>query len=331
MKLGSRLQADLANNRGVLIVLAIVSLMFIYCAATITGFTGATSLDNLLMQAEILAIVAAGQTVVIIAGGIDLSVAWMITGASLLLTSMTEGRNEALVWAVPAVLGIAVVVGLVNGLGVAFLRISPIIMTLATNVALGGFVILQIGVSPADTSPPLIRNLVRGSVAGIPASLIGILVVLAVLGLLLGRSGYGRRLYAAGTNPVVASFSGVRTRPTIIGSYVISSVCAALAGFVLLGYVGTAFLGSGDVYQFTSIAAVTIGGASILGGSGNYFGTVAGVLLLVLLNTLIITKDLGAGASSIVYGAAILISAALSTAYLGGGVGRFVRRRGSTS
>lgn len=326
----ARLVTDLRHNRGVLIVLSIATLMFVYCAATITGFTGAHSLNNLLMQAEVLAMVAAGQTVVIIAGGIDLSVAWMITGSSLLLTSMTGGENGALVWAVPVVLGIAVGVGLVNGIGVAYLRISPIIMTLATNVALGGFVTLAIGISPADTSPPLIRDLVRGSIGGFPASLIGLIVILGAITLILARTGYGRRLYAAGTNPMVASFSGVRTRPTIIGSYVISSLCAALAGFVLLGYVGTAFLGSGDVYTFTSIAAVTIGGASILGGSGNYAGTIAGVGLLILLNTLIVSKDLGAGASSIVYGLAILISAALSTAYLGGGRGsRLLRRRGS--
>jgi ribose transport system permease protein len=131
--------------------------------------------------------------------------------------------------------------------------------------------------------------------------------------LLLSKAAFGRHLYALGTNATVAEFSGVPTARTTILTYVISGLTAAFAGMLLTGYSGQAYLGMGDAYLFTSIAAVAIGGASILGGSGHYLGTVAGAMVLTILTGLLPALNLSSGALLVVYGAVILITVSIGS------------------
>jgi len=123
----------------------------------------------------------------------------------------------------------------------------------------------------------------------------------------------GRHLYALGTNRTVALFSGVATLRVTVVTYVVSGVAAALAGIVLTGYTGQAYLGMGDPYLFSSVAAVAIGGASILGGSGHYLGTVAGALILTVLAGLLPILNLNPAALQIIYGLVILVTVAAAT------------------
>jgi ribose transport system permease protein len=131
--------------------------------------------------------------------------------------------------------------------------------------------------------------------------------------LLLSKAAFGRYLYALGTNVTVAEFSGVPTTRTALLTYVISGFTAALAGVLLTGYSGQAYLGMGDAYLFTSIAAVAVGGASILGGSGHYLGTVAGAMVLTILTGLLPALNLSSGALLIVYGAVILVTVSIGS------------------
>ena len=131
--------------------------------------------------------------------------------------------------------------------------------------------------------------------------------------LLLSKAAFGRHLYALGTSATVAEFSGVPTARTTILTYVISGLTAAFAGMLLTGYSGQAYLGMGDAYLFTSIAAVAIGGASILGGSGHYLGTVAGAMVLTILTGLLPALNLSSGALLIVYGAVILLTVSIGS------------------
>ena len=127
------------------------------------------------------------------------------------------------------------------------------------------------------------------------------------------QDAFGRHLYALGTSATVAEFSGVPTLRTTVLAYTFSGFTAALAGMLLTGYSGQAYLGMGDPYLFTSIAAVAIGGASILGGSGHYIGTIAGACLLTILTALLPALNLSSGALLIVYGVVILVTVSLAS------------------
>jgi len=128
---------------------------------------------------------------------------------------------------------------------------------------------------------------------------------------------FGRRIYAVGANTTASRLSGVNTRRVTIVTYMISAFAAAAGGLVLLGFVGRAYAGMADPYQFSTIAVVVVGGASILGGNGNYLGTVAGVLLLTVLTALLQVYSLSAGIIDILYGAIILVSVWLAQQELG--------------
>jgi ribose transport system permease protein len=260
------------------------------------------------MQVVTLAIVAAGQTVVVISGGIDLSIPWMMSVAAILITYLTGGHDAALIWAVPVVFGVALLVGVFNGVGIGLLKVHPIIMTLASNVILSGAIILVTGTIPPAVPPSAIKWLGQGELGGIPVAFFLLASVAVATMILLGFTSFGRRVYAVGSNQSVSVFSGVQPLGVLVGAYVVSSLAAALGGIFLLGYVGIAFAGMGEKYLFSSVAAVVVGGASILGGSGSYFRTLVGVILLTLVNILLTVFSMSAGAISIFYGATILLS-----------------------
>ena len=196
-------------------------------------------------------------------------------------------------------------------------------MTLAANVILQGLILVYTGGSPTPSAPALIKFLSVGRIGPIPVIALIWLALTLLATLLLSKAAFGRHLYALGTSATVAEFSGVPTARTTVLTYVISGLTAALAGMLLTGYSGQAYLGMGDAYLFTSIAAVAIGGASILGGSGHYLGTVAGALVLTILTGLLPALNLSSGALLIVYGAVILITVSIgSEAFAGIGGSR---------
>ncbi len=303
-----RLRRRLGRNVQLGLVYALALILFLVASVAVNGFSSGRSLNNILLAATILALAAAGQTLVIFAAGVDLSVPWTMAGAALLTSSLSGGHDDNLVWVIPLVLGFAALVGLINGLGITALGVSPIVMTLATNVMLNGFIALEVPSGAHSSAPPGIGQLAFGSVIGIPAPLIVLVVTTLAMTLLLTFTPYGPRLYAVGTSVAASRFAGVRVGGVLVVSYVLCSLLAAVGGLLLLGFTGEAFNGMGDQYQFASIAAVIVGGASILGGRGHYVGTVGGVLLLTVLTTLLQVFSLGAGALKIFYGLVILLS-----------------------
>jgi ribose transport system permease protein len=243
------------------------------------------------------------------------------------MTLAGNGQNGPLLWVIPLMLVAGAGVGLINGVGVALNGEPPIIMTLAANVILQGLILVYTGGTPPPAAPPLVQFLAVGRFGPLPVIAI-IWAVLAVIAwVLLSKAAFGRYLYALGTSRTVAEYSGVPTLRTIIVSYVISGAAAALGGTLLTGYSGQAYLGMGDPYLFTSIAAVAIGGASILGGSGHYIGTIAGALVLTILGGLLPALNLSSGALLIVYGAVILLTVAIGSETFGELRMLLVRRR----
>lgn len=270
------------------------------------GFARPGHLRYLLELAAVMGIVAAGQTIVVIAAGIDLSVASVITFAAMMLPLLTAGWDPTGLSAVAAVLALTTAVGLVNGLGIVLLRVHPLILTLATATVLQGALILIAGGSAISVNNPAVVALGSGRPLGVPATIWLWLAVAALATFLLHGTVVGGWLYAIGTNDRASRLAGLKVGPTLVGAYAISGFCAGLTGVVLLGMNRQGYVGIGEPYLLGSIAAVVLGGTSILGGRGSYLGTIAGSVLLVTITALITVVNASAGWRSILFGALIL-------------------------
>jgi len=316
-----------ARHRPILLAYLGMLLLLAVTAVFSPGFLSESNLRSTLILAAFVGIVGLGQTMVIIGGGIDLSIPWVLNSAAILMALLCAGQDLPLVWVVPLVLAAGAGIGFLNGVGVAIFGVPPIVMTLATNVILQGLILVYTGGSPSPSAPAVIKFLAVGRIGPIPVIAL-IWLALAVLAtILLSRTAFGRHLYALGTSATVAEFSGVPTRRTTILTYMMSGLTAAFAGILLPGYSGQAYLGMGDPYLFTSIAAVAIGGASILGGSGNYLGTIAGAMVLTILTGLLPALNLSSGALLVVYGIVILLTVSIGSDAVAGLWGSIFKNR----
>lgn len=262
--------------------------------------------NSLLVLSSFLAVLALGQGTVILTGGLDLSVPWTIGISGILLAGMVNGSDAALVYALPTVLLLACVIGFANGVGIAYLGISPIVMTLATNGILQGFALLYSQGTPAGFSSPMLRWFMTGKVIGMTPVVLFLVWFVAVAVLLLSRTAFGRRVYGIGNGARAAQLSGIAVEKTLILVYMLSAVCAAVVGIMLTGFSGQASLGMGDDYLLPSIAVVVVGGALITGGRGHYLGMLGGVLLLTALQMLLAGTTLPYATRAILYGLVVL-------------------------
>ena len=262
--------------------------------------------NSLLVLSSFLAVLALGQGTVILTGGLDLSVPWTIGLSGIVLAGMVNGSDAALVYALPTVLAMACVIGFANGVGIVYLGISPIVMTLAMNGILQGFALLYSQGTPAGFSSPMLRWFMTGRIAGMTPVVLFIIgfVIFAVL--LLGRTAFGRRVYGIGNGLRAAQLSGIAVEKTLILVYILSALCAAVVGILLTGFSGQASLGMGDDYLLPSIAVVVVGGALITGGRGHYLGMLGGVLLLTSLQMLLAGTTLPYATRAILFGLVVL-------------------------
>ena len=287
--------------------------LFIVGMIVSSAFTGERSTAALSTQAAFIGIAAMGQTFVMLSGGVDLSVPWVMTSSAIVMSELAQGSSAALWWVIPATLLFGALIGTCNGIGVAVLGVSSIVMTLAMNEVLQGASLLLTDGSPGTTIP---HALIHVPVAQIgPVRLILLLWLgLAVLAtLVLGRTIFGRRLYALGTNERAARFSGIRTIPVRVAAYSVAGMASAAAGILVAGFNQTVFLSMGDPYLFSTIAAVAVGGIAMAGGQGSYVGTVAGALVLAILAAILPLLNISPAALSIVYGAVILVTVSIGT------------------
>ena len=277
------------------------------------GTVTPTWISNTLLFAAPLGILAAGQTLEMLTGGIDLSVASVATGAAYLLSTKSSS-GTALAILIGLSLGLAV--GVLNGIGVAVLRVQPLVMTLGTGLMSLGIVVVysQTMMASAPRVPPVIVLLGSGKVGGIlPIDLFLWVPLAALMIFALARSGFGRLLYAIGDNRVACQLAGIRVWQVLLVDYALCGLLAALAGLVLVGSTNAADLSLADVYLLPSVAAVVIGGTSIFGGRGGYAGSIVGALILTVLNSLLTLLDAPEPIKQILYGAIILLLAAVYT------------------
>jgi ribose transport system permease protein len=181
------------------------------------------------------------------------------------------------------------------------------IFTLGVDSVMRGLMVAHTGgFAPQTDATPLMRTLAAGRVLGIPAAIFVWAAVSVVVAVTLSRTGFGRSLYATGSREGAAYLSGIRTRAVIVGAFVASGLCAAMAGVLLAGYSTRAYQGMGNAYLLPAIAAVVLGGTRILGGSGRYAGTVVGVVLIVLLNSVLSIMQMPEAGRQIIYGTVIV-------------------------
>ena len=270
------------------------------------------SLDYLLLQLQIasfLGVIATGAMLVILLGGIDLSVPWLVAAGGMMSAAAAGWWGDTgAVFAIPFGILCGAALGLVNGLGVAYLRVPSMIFTLGINAVAQGLIVVQTGgFAPQDRATPAMHLIATGrSLLGIPNALLVWIAVGAATMFMLHRTTLGRAIYAVGNRERAAYLSGIDTRRVTLLCFVIAGACSAAAGVLLTGYSTKAYQAMGDPYQLPAIAAVVLGGTHILGGQGSYLGTVVGVILITLLQSILSVMQIPEMGRQVAYGIVII-------------------------
>lgn len=301
----NKAQTWLAQNPLIALVIVFIAL-FLATGAVQPNFLSVNGVRNTLLQAAPLGILAAAQTVLMLTGGIDLSVTMIATGAAYVAAN--QSPNGAGVAILAGVL-VGLLIGSINGVGVAVFRVNPLIMTLAmSGILLGLFTAWTQTVLAGSTQVASFIKLLGGGawLGSIPYSvLVWGGVALAVIWL-LRRSGWGRLIYAIGDNETAVRLAGVRVWQVRMSAYMLSGVLAAIAGILLGGRTGAVDLQLAGAFLLPSVAAAVIGGTSIFGGVGGYTGTILGALILSVLNSLLTFLNVGQAIQQMVYGSIVL-------------------------
>jgi ribose transport system permease protein len=260
--------------------------------------------------AVFLGIIAAGQTLVIISGGegIDLSIGAVVTLTAIITYSIVSGKNENVLPALFAVLIVGAAIGFLNGAGITFLKISPLVMTLGMAGLVSGLILVITQGNVSGSVAPIMTQLIaRPVLLGIPGAIVIWIIFGLLMWLLLERTVFGKNLFAVGTNRVTSRLSGVNVTRMVLGTYALAGMLAGLGGFLVVGNTGVVHIRIGDPFLFPSIAAVAVGGTLLSGGKGSYWGTMAGALVLTLITSLLTTMQMPEAVRRMVLGATLLI------------------------
>lgn len=303
---GGRLRTLVAENPTILLCVVLVLLILV------TGFfepnyLSASGLRSTLLTAAPLGILAAAQTVLMLSGGIDLSITMIATGSAYVVANQSP---QGVAYAIILGLIVGLVFGTANGVGVALFRVNPLIMTLAmAGIILGLFTALMQGIlQGSGLVVDFLRTVGGGSFLGnsIPYSVVVWALIALIVVWLLRRSGWGRLLYAIGDNEVAVRLAGIQVWKTSVAAYALAGLLGAVGGILLGGRNGAVDMQLASSFLLPSIAAVVIGGTSIFGGMGGYTGTILGVLILSVLNSMLTFLNVGQAIQQVVYGAIVL-------------------------
>jgi ribose transport system permease protein len=300
------------GSRGLVTVLG--ALVLLYAA----GFTMAPSsvssgaIQSALPFAAVLAIVALGQTLVVMQGGIDLSVAGSVSLVIVIITHEAYGDNAKVLPAALAALGIALVAGLANGLLVGRLGLNAIVATLGMNALLYAVVLYISGGTPRQTTD-LLAAIAGGTTVGVPNAVLFAVVATAVTTVVVKRTVAGRRFEAVGANARAAWAAGLKVQRHRGGGYVGAQVLYWLGGLLLAGILNKPTAYQGDTYLLASVAAVVLGGTSLLGGRGNLVATALAALFLTQLDQFVLALGVNFAVKTLVQAAAFAIGVALYT------------------
>jgi ribose transport system permease protein len=274
------------------------------------GFASFSQILRLLVVSALLGIVAAGQNLVILGGkeGIDLSVGGVISLAAIVGGNIMDGSNVGIVPAILGCLAVGAFFGGLNGLGVTLLRIPPLVMTLGMlGVLQGLLIVVRQGIPSGLAAPALSSFVSQPQILGLPGLLWLWLGIGLFMAFLLRKTVFGYRVYAIGSNENVAKMSGVPVKLIRILLFVISGMFSAMAGLCILGYTGSSFANVGDQYMLASVIAVVLGGTPLSGGKGGYTGTMAGAILLIILQSILTTLNIDESGRQLIFGTALVV------------------------
>lgn len=307
-------------NRNTLFGIGLLVLLMLAGAVTVDGFLSFDNIRSMLLLAAFLGLASLGQTLVALLGGLDLAIPYIIGAANILLASLfTFGVPSAA--AVLIILVGGVVIGIANGVFSFRMQGQALIMTLGVGFAIvgGAQILASIGSDEGGNNfgsvPDWLTNLssISGTSFGLPVpavvliwALISLILIFAML-----KSRIGRGFYAVGGSRTAAKRLMISEFWLWIAAYAVSGAMAAFTGIVLLGFSGGGFVGVGDPYLFTTVAAVVMGGTSLLGGWGGYGATIIGVLVLTVLTSLLVGLGLSYAAQQAVFGLLIVPMVAL--------------------
>jgi ribose transport system permease protein len=292
-----------------LVALLLAILLFFAGGLVNPEFVNLGQAINIVRLAAFLGIIAAGQTLVIISGreGIDLSAAAVVTLSAILVYRVTNGDNAMIPIGLFVALLAGGIIGAINGIGIAVIKIPPLVMTLGMAGVVQGTILQVTQGELIGNIPPLMVQLISAPLIGGIAGIVFIWIALGFLmWFLLERTVYGKQLFAIGVNRTTAQLSGVRVQLLVVMTYTLAGVLAAFAGFLLLAFSQTVFLELGQPYLFPSIAAVVVGGTVLAGGKGSYWGTMSGALVLQLTDSLLRAARLAEAYQLIVFGVVLL-------------------------
>jgi ribose transport system permease protein len=307
-RLIARLPAFVQRDPAVVTAFVCIVVLLLVGSLYSRNFLSPEYLLQQLKVASFLGVIATGMMLVILLGQIDLSIPWVVTAGAMMACAVASFGPAGVALSVPAGVACGVALGLLNGVGVAYLRIPSMIITLATNaVAQGLMVVYSGGFSPRDFASPPMRYLATGfAIPGVPNAIIVWAIIGVITVLVLSRTTFGRAVYGIGNRERAAYLSGVNTRRVVMTAFAASGGLAALGGVLLAGYASKAAQSMGDEYLLPAIAAVVLGGTNILGGRGSYLGTVAGVILITLLRSILNVMQIDEWGRQIIYGVVIV-------------------------
>jgi ribose transport system permease protein len=309
---GRRLRRFMSDHPLIPLIILLLALILVLQVLR-PGIINPRWLANTIKFGTPLAILAGCQTLAMLTGGIDLSVAMTATIALFITATQAPMHDPAVAMLISLVPGL--LIGFANGIGVGVFRVHPLIMTLGTSLIGMGFLLVyqRSVIATGNAIPESLAWLGTGVTYGIPNCLALFIPIAALILFILNRTGFGRVLYAVGDNERAARLSGVRYWQVILLLYVLSALLAGVTGLLYLGLIRTPSLSLADPLLLPSVAAAVVGGTSIFGGRGGYAGAILGALILTVLTTLLTVLQMPEGVKRILFG---LIVLAVSAAYL---------------
>ena len=293
-----------------LTALASMIVFYVVGVVTIPGFASLRTIDAVLILSAFLGIASVGETAVILLGGIDLSIPFIMDMADVLSAQLSQGGWPFVVAALAAVAA-GGLVGALNGWLSSRLKVHPLIVTLGIGYIAQGAVEIWTNGAPSGLAPSWLGSMsAEGSrIAGIQiAPVVLVWAALAILVVaVLRRTSFGRRVYATGNNPIAATFARLSIVKIWTWTFAASGMFAALAGIALLGFDGGTLASVGDPYLFLAVGAVVVGGTSLAGGRGGYGGTVIGALMLTILSTILVGVGFSASVQQLLVGVIIIV------------------------
>jgi ribose transport system permease protein len=245
---------------------------------------------------------------VVLLGQIDLSVPWVLTVGGMMSTAAAGWDAPWNNLAIPFGIFCGFVMGFANGIGIAYLRVPSMIFTLGMNAVAQGLMVLRTGgFAPQDHATDTMHELATGRlILNIPNALFVWVAVGAATIFVLMRTTFGRAVYAIGNRERAAYLSGIATQRIMLLAFAASGGLSASAGVLLAGYSTKAYQSMGDPYLLPAVASVVLGGTNILGGRGSYVGTIAGVILITLLQSILSVMQIEEAGRQLIYGAVII-------------------------